>query len=321
MAFFDQGRLLRFSGGLDLLRYPRIDFGTKLRYAALVAMVRLGRDWRHLEDLTAEEWLSRVLGRRGFEAFWAELIRRKFGEHAQGLSAAWIWARIKRNACSRRFLLYDRLGYLEGGTGVFVDELVRRLHRAGVCLRLRTRVDRIVVGEDKAVRAIEAGGERLGARTVITPASSSSCRGSSRDPSQPATGNGSNGSRTLGSYAWSSNSRVRSPGVSGRTSWTRQRPRPASSSSPRSRPPLTPVKRPWPTSPPTATYIVPPLWEILPRSSRRQSRVCPDSIHGSGTTGYRAARHSRSATAADMCEELLPHDPVRRDGCEGSVGP
>ncbi|MCU0611459.1 MAG: FAD-dependent oxidoreductase [Candidatus Eisenbacteria bacterium] len=167
MAFFDRGRLIRFSGGVDLLRYPGVDLLSKVRYAALVAAVRAMRDWRHLEHITARQWLHGWLGRRGYEAFWAELIRRKFGPHSDRVCAAWIWARIRRNAQSRRFLLYDWLGYVRGGTGVFLDELVRRLSSSGVTIRCGLGVERVDVDPEGAVEGIVAGGEKIPASRVI----------------------------------------------------------------------------------------------------------------------------------------------------------
>lgn len=167
MAFFDRGRLIRFSGGLDLLRYPGVDLASKARYALLVATVRAMRDWRRLEHVTAEQWLRRWLGPRGYEAFWAELIRRKFGPHSARICAAWIWARIRRNARSRRFLLYDWLGYVRGGTGVFLDELIRRLTASGVTIRCNAGVERIVVGPEGAVEAIVVKGHQIRTDRVI----------------------------------------------------------------------------------------------------------------------------------------------------------
>lgn len=167
MAFFDKGRLVRFSGGLDLLRYPGIDMLSKARYAALVFSVRLMRDWRHLEHIPAVAWLRRRLGTRGYEALWAELIRRKFGPYSDSLSAAWIWARIRRNARSRRFLLYDWLGYVQGGTGLFIDALVSSLTRQGVRIRCGAPVDRIIVSPGGRIDALQIGAERLPATRVM----------------------------------------------------------------------------------------------------------------------------------------------------------
>lgn len=168
MAFYDQGQLLSFSSALDLLRFPGIGVPTKLRYAALVAAVRFSKSWRQLENTTARNWLERWLGKAGYEFFWQELIRRKFGGYSEELSAAWVWARIKRNATSRRGIRSDYVAYLKGGTQVFLDTVAARLVEAGVQLKCETPVSRILIAANGEVAGVvSSNGSGIPASIVV----------------------------------------------------------------------------------------------------------------------------------------------------------
>ncbi len=168
MAFYDQGRLLSFSSAFDLLRFPGIGVPTKLRYGALVAAVRLSNSWRQLENITARDWLERWLGRSGYELFWHELIRRKFEGYAEEISAAWIWARIKRNVGSRRGFRSDYVAHVEGGTQVFLDALVTRLEGAGVSILREMEVTHVLTTKSGTVEGIVGSdASRIAASIVV----------------------------------------------------------------------------------------------------------------------------------------------------------
>jgi len=171
MAYYDQGRLLSFCSIGDLLRFPGVDLATKLRYGALVAGVRLSRHWGDLEYITARDWLQRRIGKAGYEFFWKELIHRKFGDFDQGISAAWVWARIRRNVTSRRGLSSDYIAYLKGGTQVFLDAMAGILEKAGVEIRLDTRVSQILTSRDGAVDGVtDAEGVSIPASVIVCTA-------------------------------------------------------------------------------------------------------------------------------------------------------
>ena len=57
-------------------------------------------------------------------------MRLKFHEHASRISAAWLWTRIRRVSASRRWMLNETLGYVEGGSDVIVSRLAAAILQA-----------------------------------------------------------------------------------------------------------------------------------------------------------------------------------------------
>jgi len=168
MAFFHQGRLVPFGTPLSLLLFPGMGLIHKLAYGFQVFRSNLRSDWRDLEGQTAVGWLKRNFGERGYAAWWRQLMEMKFREHTPEVSAAWVWARIRRNARSRHSLLTERAGYLEGGTSVFVRGLVKDLEQRGVEVITGRPVEQLQLDPSGGgVKGVRAGGELLEASKVV----------------------------------------------------------------------------------------------------------------------------------------------------------
>jgi len=149
-AIWHQGRAYPFDSPLAVLRFPHLSPLPKLRLGLVTLYLRLTRNWRPLERVTAHGWLSRAMGRRAYEAVWEPLLAGKFGQDYQRVNMAWFWARIKKRS--------PRLGYFEGGFQAFVDALAERVREQGGEIRLNTPVRHIVVEDGRAV-GVRAGAQ------------------------------------------------------------------------------------------------------------------------------------------------------------------
>lgn len=168
MAFFHQGRMVPFGTPMSLLLFPGMGLVHKVAYGYQVFRANLRRDWRDLEGQSAVVWLKRKFGERGYAAWWRQLMEMKFREHAPEVSAAWVWARIRRNARSRHRLLTERAGYLEGGTARFIGSLEQQLRQRGVEIRTGQAVGGVVLdSRGGGVRAVRLGGEELPVSAVL----------------------------------------------------------------------------------------------------------------------------------------------------------
>lgn len=137
------GRLEPWGNPLALLRFPGIDLLTKLRYG-LFGLICMNRNtWPELEHRSAREWIIQWCGRRGYDQLWRPLFELKFYEYADNISAAWMWMRMRRAWSSRKSLLQEELGYIEGGSATLVDALVHAIQRGGGRIHLTSAVKKI----------------------------------------------------------------------------------------------------------------------------------------------------------------------------------
>ena len=141
MGFFFEGRLNRWGDPLALLSVPKIPLITKLRYGLFVLVCSRKKKWPQLETKSAKEWITAWCGEDGYKRFWETLLQYKFYEYADSISAAWIWTRIKRVGSSRKSIMQEELGYLEGGSKTLIDELVTAIEANGGRIHLRSPID------------------------------------------------------------------------------------------------------------------------------------------------------------------------------------
>lgn len=167
MGYWIDGRLHRWGNPMALLRFDRLPLIDRLR-CGLHAFASIRRnDWRDLDEVEATGWLRRWIGDRAFELLWRRLFDYKFHHHADQLSAAWIWSRIRRIGRSRYNLLREKLGWLDGGSETLLQAMQRDIEARGGQVRLRSRVEHVEI-EQGAVRAVVADGVRHAFDKVVS---------------------------------------------------------------------------------------------------------------------------------------------------------
>ena len=154
MGYYHDGRLHEWGNPLALLKFPGLDLVSKLRYGFHAFVSTKISDWQHLDDQEASEWIRRWIGDRAYRVFWQRLFELKFFEYKDNLSAAWIWSRIKRVGVSRKSLMQEQLGYLEGGSETLLRAFEAAIEERGGKLHLRTPVKQVRV-RDGRVAAVE----------------------------------------------------------------------------------------------------------------------------------------------------------------------
>lgn len=154
MGYFWRGGVHPWGNPLALLRFPGLGLVAKFRYGLHAFLSTKRDDWRPLDGVEATGWIRRWVGEEAWEVLWRRLFDYKFYDYAHGLSAAWIWSRIRRIGRSRYSIFREKLGYLEGGSETLLHALRDDIVRRGGEFRLREPVSKVVM-EDGAVRGVE----------------------------------------------------------------------------------------------------------------------------------------------------------------------
>lgn len=169
-AFFHDGHLYSFGTPLDLLFFRPVPWLQRLRFGLHILRSRYRSQWRWLDQLPARPWLIENIGEKAYQVIWHPLLRIKFGEYYDRISAAWVWHRIWRVARSRR-RIWEResFGYLENGSATLVEALGDWLRRAHPAVQILTNcpVHRLEIKNER-IQAVVTAQEQLACEAVIS---------------------------------------------------------------------------------------------------------------------------------------------------------
>jgi protoporphyrinogen oxidase len=168
MAVFRDERLYPFGDPLSLLRFSPLSPKSRLRYGLHVLSARSRTEWKDLENVSAREWLLAGAGEEAYRVVWEPLLRQKFAEETDRISAAWIWSRIHRLASSRSRLFQEWLGFLDGGSDTFIDALVGAIAAKGGRIHCRSPVEKLYLEGSRVVGARVSGGDHAADALVST---------------------------------------------------------------------------------------------------------------------------------------------------------
>ncbi|MBX3290081.1 MAG: NAD(P)/FAD-dependent oxidoreductase [Acidobacteria bacterium] len=154
-GFYTDGSLYSMSNTLEFLRFPPLGLISKLRLGATIFYASRLKDWKQLEKITVEEWLTKLSGKRTFEKMWRPLLKAKLGDAYKETSAAFIWATIQRMYAARNSgLKKEMFGYVRGGYARVLEHFAKNLEELGVSIKLYSRIERIESTTDGQVNII-----------------------------------------------------------------------------------------------------------------------------------------------------------------------
>ncbi|MEO0400897.1 MAG: NAD(P)/FAD-dependent oxidoreductase [Pseudomonadota bacterium] len=156
MAYYIDGTIHPWGGPFALLRFPLMSFWQKFRYAISVFRQTKKANFDDLEHMSAREWIVRDCGQTTYDLLWRRLLELKFYEYADNISAAWIATRVKRIGKSRKSMLQETLGYIDGGTQTLVTSLIEAIKAKGGTLHLNAPVAE-VTSENGHVTGLRVG--------------------------------------------------------------------------------------------------------------------------------------------------------------------
>ncbi len=157
MGYWYRNQLQAWGNPIALLRFKGLGWVAKFRYG-LHAFLSTKRDeWRDLDHVEATGWIKRWVGEEAYEVLWRRLFDYKFYEYSTGLSAAWIWSRIRRIGRSRYSLFKEKLGYLDGGSSTLLNALHSDILCHGGQVHLKSPVEEVVIVGGKVTGVLVKG--------------------------------------------------------------------------------------------------------------------------------------------------------------------
>lgn len=140
VGIYYSNKIYRFSSPIDLLFFDPLPILSRIRFGISVIYSWMIRNDKYLEQVSAVEWLERVVGKRGFDVVWRPLLVGKFGEHYKDVAAIWIWNKLIQRGRSRDTTSKEQLAYYVGGFGEFLDDLTNAAMARGATIHLERPV-------------------------------------------------------------------------------------------------------------------------------------------------------------------------------------
>ena len=159
---YTSGRVYKTTTPLDLLRLTAIPMIDRIKLGLFALRVKRIKDWRSLEDQTADYWLREHLGGKAYEKVWAPLLKGKFGDFYDEIGMPWFWSKIQTRFASRQGIRgREMLGYPDGSFDTVFDRLKSVIESQDGEVHLSTPVTRVEVvdGVAKALIARPEGGD------------------------------------------------------------------------------------------------------------------------------------------------------------------
>ncbi len=126
-AVYYANKFFKLSSPIDLLKFTPLTFLNRIRLGLLALRARRVKDWKKLEDITAENWLKKLGGEQVYQVVWEPLLKGKFGDLYKEISAVWFWNKLKLRGGSRGKGGEERLAYFKGGFIALAKEVEKAI--------------------------------------------------------------------------------------------------------------------------------------------------------------------------------------------------
>ncbi|MFA4877442.1 MAG: NAD(P)/FAD-dependent oxidoreductase [Methanoregula sp.] len=136
-GYYARNTIFPLNTPLQILRYPELSVGDKARLAWLTLTAKKV-DLKALDEIPADQYIIEHLGANLYTSFFEPLLKSKFGDRRQEVSAAWLMSRIAIR--SNRGVAGERLGYLSGGFHQLVAALESSVLQKGGTILKQTPV-------------------------------------------------------------------------------------------------------------------------------------------------------------------------------------
>ena len=167
MGYYYDGQLYDWGNPIALFKFPQLSFIAKFRYGLHAFLSTKRKNWKPLDDVEASDWIKKWIGEEAYNILWKRLFALKFFKYKDNLSAAWIWSRIKRVGLSRKNMMQEELGYLEGGSETLLKTLEHKIIEMGGRIHLSSPVASVDI-ENSKVNSVTVSNEQQSYDSVFS---------------------------------------------------------------------------------------------------------------------------------------------------------
>ncbi len=164
-SFLYKNQFIELSKPLDILFFKPFSFIDKLKFMLLMLRIKFEANPKKYDNVSVKEWIISNSSNAVFEKMFRPLLRSKFGDDMDNISAAWFIDRIK--ARSSRGSGGEILGYLQGSFKTFTDALKDAAESNGCEIRFSVKPRKLLI-ENNKITGIEVDNEKIKTDYVIS---------------------------------------------------------------------------------------------------------------------------------------------------------
>jgi len=166
-AYFVDGKNYPMNTPIEILHFSPLSVPDLVKLGLLVLRIKFIKDTTPYDRIKAKEWILGTAGKSVYENFFAPLMKSKFGDNAENVSAAWLIGRVKIR--SDRGAEGEKLGYMRGGFNSLIEALAGEITANGGEIRTNREVTEIVITEN-TVQGVVVDGDFIACDAVISTA-------------------------------------------------------------------------------------------------------------------------------------------------------
>ncbi len=168
-GFYSEGKLYSMSNLFEYLKFPPLNLFDKFRLGLTILYASREKNWRKLEEISVEKWLTKLSGRNTYNKIWAPLLRAKLGSNYKNASAAFIWATIQRMYAARKSgIKKEMFGYINGGYKRIIKKFVEKLCEEKVTFKTKYAAKKILRNLNGGITIEFFNGQKENFDEVIT---------------------------------------------------------------------------------------------------------------------------------------------------------
>ena len=142
MAYYSDKGLYEFGTPKSLLKYKPLTLIEKIRFGIGYLKIKLIKNYKKIENYTAEQWMIKNCGKSVYEKIWEPLLISKFGNKKSEVSMVWLWGKINLRSTSSESD-GERLGYLEGSFETLTSKLEKYLQKKNCIIKTNEEVIKV----------------------------------------------------------------------------------------------------------------------------------------------------------------------------------
>lgn len=163
-AFLFEDGIYEMSSPLDILTFKPLNWIEKIKFIFFMLKIKFSSP-EELDEVSAKDWIISKVGEEIYKKMFEPILKSKFGERMNEVSAAWFVERIKLR--SNRGLSGEKLGYIKGSFKLLLDRLVEEIKRTGGEIALNTTIEKISVKNNR-VTSIKINGKDITCKYLVS---------------------------------------------------------------------------------------------------------------------------------------------------------